>query len=104
MKSINQLFKTNKSLLEEPEVIDLIEYTKELEEIVINNELSSKFNKEDILHSIIRDIYSSCKQTIAQNDLHKRFPREVDSINESESIQNLKTFIFNICKDNNIIL
>jgi hypothetical protein len=104
MKSINQLFKTNKDLLEEPEVINLIEYTRELEEIVMNMDLSSKFNKEAILLSIVRDIYSSCKQTIAQNDLHERFPDEVEYISEKESIHNLKTFIFNICRDNNIIL
>ena len=49
MKSINQIFKNNKSLMYEPEVVELIEYCQELEGEIIENKQSEKFSFEDKL-------------------------------------------------------
>lgn len=102
MKNIRQIFKTNPKLLQNPQVMELIEYAEELEGIVMENNISNKYDKKDILLGIIRDIYFSCKDAINQNELYKRFPKEVDPINHEESIGNLKKYIEKICRDSNI--
>ena len=105
MKSISQIFQTNRVLLDEPEVQELVEYTRDLEGLVMGQKIDDNYDKEDILLGIIRDIYSSCKDTLEQDELHERFPREVDPIGDyKESLVNLKRFISDMCRENRINL
>jgi len=105
MKSINQIFRNNLDLLDTPEVQELAEYTRELEGLVMDKNIEESYDKEDILLGIIRDIYSSCKDTLEQDELHKRFPTEVEPVEDyRESIKNLKRFISNMCRENRINL
>ena len=46
MKNINQIFKNNKHLMDEPEVIELVEYTRELEEIVLQRKIEDSYEEE----------------------------------------------------------
>lgn len=105
MKSISQIFRTNRELLDEPEVQELAEYTRELEGLVMGRKIDDNYDKEDVLLGIIRDIYSSCKDTLEQDELHERFPNEVEPIKDyKESIVNLKRFISEMCRENRINL
>ena len=105
MKSIRQIFQFRKELLGEPEVQELVEYAQELEGLVMDKKIEDNYDKEDVLLGIIRDIYSSCKDTLEQDELHERFPNEVDPIEDyKESIVNLKRFISDMCRENRINL
>ena len=105
MKSISQIFRHNRDLMDEPEVQELIEYCRELEGQVMDRKIDDNYDKEDILLGIIRDIYSSCKDTLEQDELHERFPREVEPIGDyKESLVNLKRFISDMCRENRINL
>ena len=105
MKSISQIFRNNRDLLDTPEVQELAEYTRELEGLVMDKNIEESYDKEDILLGIIRDIYSSCKDTLEQDELHQRFPSEVEPVEDyRESIQNLKRFILDMCRENRINL
>jgi len=64
MKSISQIFRNNRDLLDTPEVQELAEYTRELEGLVMGKNIEESYDKEDILLGIIRDIYSSCEDTL----------------------------------------
>ena len=64
MKSISQIFRNNRELLDTPEVQELAEYTRELEGLVMDKKIEDNYDKEDILLGIIRDIYSSCKENV----------------------------------------
>jgi len=105
MKSISQIFRNNRDLLDTPEVQELAEYARELEGLVMDKKIEESYDKEDILLGIIRDIYSSCKDTLEQDEQHKRFPNEVEPVEDyRESIQNLKRFISDMCRENRINL
>lgn len=105
MKSINQIFRNNRELLDVPEVQELAEYARELEGLVMDKKIEDNYDKEDILLGIIRDIYSSCKDTLEQDELHQRFPYEVEPIADyKESLVNLKRFISNMCREYKINL
>ena len=105
MKSISQIFRNNRELLDTPEVQELAEYTRELEGLVMDKKIEDNYDKEDILLGIIRDIYSSCKDTLEQDELHQRFPSEVEPIADyKETIVNLKRFISHMCWENRINL
>ena len=105
MKSIAQIFRNNRELLDVPEVQELIEYTQDLEGLVMDRKIDDSYDKEYILLGIIRDIYSSCKDTLEQDELHERFPNEVEPIEDyKESIVNLKRFISDMCRENRINL
>lgn len=105
MKSITQIFRNNRELLDVPEVQELIEYTQDLEGLVMDRKIDDNYDKEYILLGIIRDIYSSCKDTLEQDELHARFPNEVEPIGDyKESLVNLKRFISEMCRENRINL
>ena len=55
MKSINQIFTNNKQLMDEPEVQELIEYCRELEEETINSKFDKTYSFEDKLAEVKYD-------------------------------------------------
>ena len=59
MKSINQIFKDNTSLMDEPEVKELIEYCQELEGKVMNKE---DWTKEDWNHHMARLVMMAAEE------------------------------------------
>ena len=74
MKNINQIFKNNKHLMDEPEVIELVEYTRELEEIVLQRKIEDSYDKEHMLKSMLSDILTSCRDMEDTNQLADRYP------------------------------
>jgi len=92
MKNINQIFKNNTHLMDEPEVIELIEYCQELEGKLMEVEINKQYDKEDILINVVRDIKESCEQTINDNEESIRF-NEIPRVDFEKSVVNLKKYI-----------
>ena len=92
MKNINQIFKNNTHLIDEPEVIELIDYCRELEGKLMEVEINKQYDKEDILINVIRDIKESCEQTINDNEESIRF-NETPRVDFEKSVVNLKKYI-----------
>ena len=95
MKNINQIFKNNKHLMDEPEVMELIEYCQELEGDVMDVEINKKYDKEEVLLNIVKEIYSSCRQIIKDEEESVRFG-ETPRVDFEKSIINLKEYIEDI--------
>jgi len=92
MKNINQIFKNNKTLIDHPEVQNLIEYCVDLEGQVLENKIDNTYNKEEIYLQILKDIYNSCCDTLTDNELDQRF-KEQPKINFEQSVINLKKYM-----------
>lgn len=102
MKSINQIFKTNPALKNEPEVEQLIEYCSDLESQVIESTQSKQFSFEDKLAVLVREIYSSVKDLETQQMEHERWGFE--SPDYQESVKNLGDYLRRFSRDNNFRL
>jgi hypothetical protein len=99
MKRTRDFFKCKPELLDEPTVLDLIDYCQELEGELLEKKRTEKYSKEDILLIFIKELHESCKSLEEQEAESKRF-KEVSSVNFQEAVTNLKTYIENFCKDN----
>lgn len=95
MKNINQIFKDNKHLMDELEVVELIEYCWELEGKVMEVEINKQYDKEEVLLNIVRDIHKSCKEIIKEEEDSIRFG-ETPRVDFEKSIVNLKRYIENL--------
>jgi hypothetical protein len=78
MKKISQIFKNNRSLIEEPEVSELIDYCNDLESEIIDLRYDLKNNKEETFRSILHDIDISLKEIIKLETNPSRFDKEID--------------------------
>jgi len=54
MKNINQIFKNNKTLMDNPEVQELIDYCVELEGQVVEKKIDDTYSKEEIYLRCLR--------------------------------------------------
>lgn len=102
LKSINNIFKTNLDLLDEPEVIELIEYCESLQSTII--EYEQQIDKTIQLKQLVSEIKESASNLIEQKELHDRWPSEFGYPDFEKSIINLKQYITDYCKDNKIYL
>lgn len=102
MKNIKQIFKNNTYLMDELEVIELIDYCRELESSVIDN--SQKLDQTVVLKQLISEINNSCSDVLKENEKNKRWPLEFEKIDFETTIINLKKYINDYCKDNKIYL
>ena len=103
MKSINQIFKNNVELLNEPEVQELIEYTYDLETQVMESTSTTQYSREVDLEETIRDIFHSCSGILKEDEENQRF-REYPPVDFKEAIIELKKYIAKQCHYYNIDL
>ena len=103
MKSINQIFKNNVELLNEPEVQELIEYTYDLETQVMESTSTTQYSREIDLEETIRDIFHSCNSILKEDEENQRF-REYPPVDFKEAIIELKKYIAKQCNYYNIDL
>ena len=103
MKSINQIFKKNPELLDNEEVNELVEYCRELETEIIENNQSSVFSFEDKLAELVRDLNISINQLLKDDADAIRF-METPRVDYEDSMKNLKEYIEEFAKDNNFRL
>lgn len=102
MKNINQIFKNNKHLMYEPEVIELVEYTRELEEIVLQRKIEDSYDKEHMLKSMLSDILTSCRDMEDTNQLADRYPGMYEKSDAESLVKNLKTYILDMNYKNDL--
>jgi hypothetical protein len=75
--------------------MELIEYCRELEGDVLDVKINKQYDKEEILHNIVKEIYSSCRQLIKDEEESVRFG-ETPRVDFEKSIVNLKRYIEDI--------
>jgi hypothetical protein len=92
MKNINQILKTNKTLMDHPEVQELIDYCVELEGQVLEKKIDDTYSKEEIYLQILKDIYDSCINTLTDEELAQRF-EELPKTDFKKSVINLKKYM-----------
>lgn len=100
MKNIKELFRRNPSLLEKPEVKQLLVYIQELEGEIFDNNL--KQDKQHIFKGIVEDIVISCKEYRENKLLEERYPNQYQKIDADHLINNLCSYISEINRINNL--
>jgi len=73
MKSIGQIFRSNRQLMDEPEVQELIEYCRELEGQVMDRKIDDNYDKEHVLRSMLKDIRTGIDDTLNEDEESIRF-------------------------------
>lgn len=104
MRSIREIFKNNPSLLDEPEVEELLEYHDQFQEEIMDFkfEKNKSKNKEFVMLEMVKDIIEACDAVEREQAEHERFG--YDAPNYPATILNLKNYILKRCKDENIYL
>jgi hypothetical protein len=78
--------------MDEPEVIELIEYCQELEGEVLEKKIEDTYSKEEIYLQILKEIYDSCDKTLTDDQLSERF-KETTRVDFKEAVINLKKYM-----------
>jgi hypothetical protein len=103
MKSISQIFRSNRELMDEPEVQVLIEYCRELEGQVMDRKIDDNYDKEHVLRSMLKDIRTGIDDTLKDDEESIRF-NETPRVDFKDAMLNLKKFLAEMCFINKIIL
>jgi hypothetical protein len=85
-------------------VEELIDYTRELEEIVLQREIEDSYDKEHILRSMLLDILTSCRDMEETNQLAERYPDMYEKCDSESLVKNLKIYIMDMNSKNNLRL
>jgi hypothetical protein len=104
MKNINQIFKNNIYLMDQPEVIELIEYCQELEGEVLEKKIDNTYNKENMLKTMLSDILSSCREYEENKILKDRYPELYNELDANSLVKNLMDYIITMNNKNNLRL
>lgn len=102
MKSPRELFRNNPSLLDEPEVINLLEYCEQLEDENIEFKFQKANNKDLVMLDMLQEVIKGCEALEKEQMEHDRFGYEAPQY--QESILNLKKYILARCRDEKIYL
>lgn len=92
MKNINQIFRTNTSLMDYPEVQELIDYCVELEGKVLEQNIENVYDKEQFYVHAFKEIYESIEQTLKDEEESERF-KEIPRVDFKECVLNLKKYM-----------
>lgn len=102
MKSIREIFKTNPSLLDEPEVAQLLDYCEQLQDEIVEFKFQKTNNKELAMLDMLKEVIKGCNAIEKKQAEHERFG--YDAPNYQETISNLKRYILGRCLDEKIWL
>ena len=102
MKSIREIFKNNPSLLNEPEVAQLLEYCEQLQDEIVEFKFQKTNNKELAMLDMLKEVIKGCDAIEKEQAEHERFG--YDAPNYQETISNLKRYILDRCRDEKIWL
>nr|WP_288834037.1 hypothetical protein [uncultured Flavobacterium sp.] len=102
MKSIREIFKNNPSLLDEPEVRQLIAYCEELHDEIVEFKFQKMDNKELPMLDMIKEVIKGCNAVEKEQMEHERFGYPAPDY--QETISNLKNYIYDRCRDEKIYL
>ena len=90
--------------MDEPEVIELIEYCQELEGEVIEKKIDNTYNKEHMLKTMLSDILSSCREYEENKILKDRYPELYNELDANSLVKNLMDYIITMNNKNNLRL
>jgi len=102
MKSIREIFKNNPSLLNEPEVTQLLEYCEQLQDEIVEFKFQKTTNKELAMLDMLKEVIKGCDAIEKEQAEHERFG--YDAPNYQETISNLKRYVLKRCQDEKIWL
>jgi predicted house-cleaning noncanonical NTP pyrophosphatase (MazG superfamily) len=102
LKNLYEIFRKNSDLLDEPEVMQLLEYCEKLQDEIVDFKFEKQQDKQLILLDIIREIVKGCNEVEKEQMEHERF--NYPAPNYQETIKNLKFFILKRCEDERIYL
>jgi hypothetical protein len=102
MQNKLEIFNKAQDLLDEPEVQELLNYCEQLEDELVDLKFEKNKNKELILLDMIKEVLKGCNAIEKEQLEHERFGYE--SPNYQATISNLKSYILEICRDNQIYL
>ena len=102
MKSTREIFKTNPSLLDEPEVQQLLDYCNELQDEIVEFKFQKTDNKELAMLDMLKEVIKGCNAIEKEQMEHERFGYEAPDY--QETISNLKHYILKRCQDEKIWL
>ncbi len=60
MKSIREIFKNNPSVLDEPEVAQLLEYCEQLQDEIVEFKFQKTNNKELAMLDMLKEVIKGC--------------------------------------------
>jgi hypothetical protein len=90
--------------MEQPEVIELIEYCQELEGEVIEKKIDNTYNKDHMLKTMLSDILSSCREYEENKILKDRYPELYNELDANSLVKNLMDYIITMNNKNNLRL
>ena len=102
MKSTREIFKTNPSLLDEPEVAQLLDYCEQLQDEIVEFKFQKTNNKELAMLDMLKEVIKGCNAIQKEQMEHERFGFEAPAY--QETISNLKSYILKRCQDEKIYL
>jgi hypothetical protein len=102
MKSTRAIFKNNSSLLDEPEVAQLLSYCEQLQDEIVEFKFQKDKNKELAMIDMLKEVIKGCNAIEKEQLEHERFG--YDAPNYQETISNLKRYILKRCQDEKIYL
>ena len=102
MKSTREIFKTNPSLLDEPEVAQLLDYCEQLQDEIVEFKFQKTNNKELAMLDMLKEVVKGCNVIQKEQMEHERFGFEATAY--QETISNLKNYILKRCQDEKIYL
>jgi len=90
--------------MDEPEVIELIEYCQELEGEVLEKKIDNTYNKDHMLKTMLSDILSSCREYEENKILKDRYPELYNELDANSLVKNLMDYIITMNNKNNLRL
>ena len=90
--------------MDQPEVIELIEYCQELEGEVLEKKIDNTYNKEHMLKTMLSDILSSCREYEENKILKDRYPELYNELDANSLVKNLMEYIITMNNKNNLRL
>lgn len=102
LNSTREIFKTNPSLLDEPEVAQLMAYCEQLQDEIVEFKFQKTNNKELEMLDMLKEVIKGCNAIEKEQAEHERFGYDVP--NYKETILNLQSYILKRCQDEKIYL
>jgi hypothetical protein len=88
--------------MDEPEVQELVDYTRELEEMVLQRKIEDSYDKEHILKTMLSDILTSCRDMEETNKMSERYPDMYEKSDAESLVKNLKNYIMDMNAKNDL--
>ena len=102
LNSTREIFKTNPSLLDEPEVAQLMTYCEQLQDELVEFKFQKTNNKELEMLDMLKEVIKGCNAIEKEQAEHERFGFEAPAY--QETILNLQRYILKRCQDEKIYL